>query len=87
MTTPTSQTSERYPESNGFPSGMSEEDIYDVWLNCHQTVSNIHDRDEMEALGDPENRAKGIPAYFSEAQRQLAEYIIIRESMRAIGRC
>jgi len=87
MTTLMKQAGEANTENNEFSCGMSEEDIYDVWLNCHQTVSNIHDRDEMEALGDPENRGRDIPAHFSDAQKKLAEYIIIRESMRAIGRC
>jgi hypothetical protein len=66
---------------------LSNEEIYDVWVNCHQTMLGIHDRDEAEAVGDPENRGRNIPEYFSDEQRDLAEYILIRESMRAVGRC
>jgi hypothetical protein len=66
---------------------LTEEEIYEVWLNCHQTMNRIHDRDEAEAVGNPEVRAREIPEYFSDRQRELAEYILIRESMRAVGRC
>jgi len=66
---------------------LTEEEIYEVWLNCHQTMSRIHDRDDAEAVGSPEVRGRNIPEYFSDRQRGLAEYILIRESMRAIGRC
>jgi hypothetical protein len=66
---------------------LREEDIYEVWLNCYQRVSRVHDRDDMEALGNPENRERDIPHYFTEAQRNRAAYIILRESVRVVGRC
>lgn len=72
---------------SGGSSSLTEEEVYEVWLCCHQTMCGIHDRDEAEAVGDPDKRGLHHPPYFSAAQKALAEYIFIRESMRAVGRC
>lgn len=66
---------------------LTEEEIYEAWLHCHQAMLRIHDRDEAAAGGDPEIRSRNIPEWFTDRQRDLVEYILIRESMRAVGRC
>lgn len=63
------------------------EEVYEVWLACHQAMGRIHDRDAAELVGGAESCARNIPEYFSDAQRKLAEYILTREAMRAVGRC
>lgn len=64
-----------------------KEEIYEVWLACHQAMGRIHDRDEAELVGGAESCARSIPEYFSDEQRELSEYILSKEAMRAGGRC
>ena len=84
MALPTNEPASISPDPS---TTLTEEEIYEVWHNCHQTMIRIHDRDEVAAFGEPEFRVRNIPEWFSDRQRDLVEYILIRESMRAVGRC
>lgn len=64
---------------------LTKEEIYEVWLHCHQVMRRIRNYDEAAALGDPQARMQNIPEWFSDHQSDLMGYILSRESMRAMG--
>lgn len=65
---------------------LSVDEAFKAWEHAQETITGCESTDELDTASDYREASKNCPSTFTQAQRLLAQMIILRAYEVAIGR-